>query len=168
MSSVVIFLVYRVTVVTENTLSQIFCFGFTFQATYFYDTLIPMYLSAMSLQWRYNERDGVSNHQPHDFVYSTVYSGADQRKHQSSASLAFVRGIHRWPVNSLHKGPVTRKVFQFDFTTSSRYVAFTFPLTLCGLGRPYVTTLPCPDLKLKVPACLSRDVNAMAADVLVV
>ena len=33
-------------------------------------------------------------------VYSTVYSDADQRKHQSSALLAFVRGIHRWPVNS--------------------------------------------------------------------
>ena len=47
-------------------------------------------------------------------VYSTVYSGADQRKHQSSASLAFVRGIHRWPVNSPHKGPVTRKMFPFD------------------------------------------------------
>ena len=44
-------------------------------------------------------------------VYSTVYSGADQRKHQSSASMAFVRGIHRWPVNSSHKGPVTRKMF---------------------------------------------------------
>ena len=41
-------------------------------------------------------------------VYSTVYSGADLRKHQSSASLAFVRGIHRWPVNSPHKGPVVR------------------------------------------------------------
>ena len=39
-------------------------------------------------------------------VYSTVYSGADQRKHQSSASLAFVRGIHRGPVNSPHKWPV--------------------------------------------------------------
>ena len=37
-------------------------------------------------------------------VYSTVYSGADQRKHQSSASLAFVKGIHQWPVNSPHKG----------------------------------------------------------------
>ena len=36
-------------------------------------------------------------------VYSTVYSRADQRKHQSSASLAFVRGIHRGPVNSPHK-----------------------------------------------------------------
>ena len=41
-------------------------------------------------------------------VYATVYSGADQRKHQNSASLAFVRGIHRWPVNSPHKGPVMR------------------------------------------------------------
>ena len=47
-------------------------------------------------------------------VYSSVYSGADQRKHQSSCSLAFVRGIHRWPVNSPHKGPVTRKMFPFD------------------------------------------------------
>ena len=47
-------------------------------------------------------------------VYSTVYSGADQRKHQSSASLVFVRGIHRGPVNSPHKWPVTRKMFPFD------------------------------------------------------
>ena len=47
-------------------------------------------------------------------VYSTVYAGADQRKYQSSASLAFVMGIHRWPVNSPHKGPVTQKMFQFD------------------------------------------------------
>ena len=47
-------------------------------------------------------------------VYSTVYSGADQRKHQSSASLAFVRGIHRGPVNSPHKWPVTRKIVPFD------------------------------------------------------
>ena len=44
-------------------------------------------------------------------VYSIVYSGADQRKHQSSASVAFVQGIHRWPLNSPHKGPVTRKMF---------------------------------------------------------
>ena len=43
-------------------------------------------------------------------VYSTVYSGADQRKHQSSASLAFVWGIHRGPVNSPHKWPVTRAI----------------------------------------------------------
>ena len=47
-------------------------------------------------------------------VRPTVCSGADQRKHQSSASLAFVRGIHRWPVNSPRKGPVMRKMFPFD------------------------------------------------------
>ena len=54
-------------------------------------------------------------------VYS-VYSDADERKHQSSASLAFVRGIHRGPVNSPHKWPVTRKMFHL--MTSS-----------CGLQR---------------------------------
>ena len=47
-------------------------------------------------------------------VYSTVHSGADQSKHQSSASLAFVWEIHRWPVNFPHKWPVTRKIFPFD------------------------------------------------------
>ena len=49
-------------------------------------------------------------------VYSTVYSRRRSKKNQSSASLAFVRGIHihRWPVNSPHKGPVTRKMFPFD------------------------------------------------------
>ena len=46
-------------------------------------------------------------------VYSTVYADADQRKHQSSASPTFVRG--KWgPVKSLHKWPVTRKMFPFD------------------------------------------------------
>ena len=44
-------------------------------------------------------------------VYSTVYSGANQRKHQSSASLAFVRGIRWWPVNSPTKGQKRGKCF---------------------------------------------------------
>ena len=47
-------------------------------------------------------------------VFSTVYLDTDQIKHQSTASLAFVRGIHRRPVNSPHKWPVTRKMFPFD------------------------------------------------------
>ena len=49
-------------------------------------------------------------------VYSTVYQGTDQRKHQSSSSLAFVRGIPRLSENSPQKGPVTRKMFPFDDT----------------------------------------------------
>ena len=50
-------------------------------------------------------------------VYSIVFSDADQRKYQSSAWLAFGRGIHRGPVNSPHKWPVTRKMFPFDDVT---------------------------------------------------
>ena len=63
-------------------------------------------------------------------VYSAVYSDADQRKHQSSASLAFVPGIHRGPVNSPHKWPVTRKMFPFDdviMTVSVATVLNTHP-----------------------------------------
>ena len=56
----------------------------------------------------------VSNITSLTIVYSMVYSGADQKKHDSSASLAFVREIHRGPVNSPHKWPVTRKMFPFD------------------------------------------------------
>ena len=57
--------------------------------------------------------------------YSTVYSGADQRKHQSSASLAFVWWIHRWQVNSPHKGPVTREMFPFDDVIMSQETGVT-------------------------------------------
>ena len=56
---------------------------------------------------------GVSNHQPHGCLLA-VYSDAVRRKHQNTASMAFVRGIHRGPVNSTHKCPVTRKMFPFD------------------------------------------------------
>ena len=60
-------------------------------------------------------------------VYSSVYSVADQRKHQSSASLAFVRGIHRRPVNSPHKGPVTRKMFPFDDVIMPVHTKLSWP-----------------------------------------
>ena len=75
----------------------------------------PCYTSSATLC----ERHGQCRHMASQItsltsVYSTVYSVADQRKHQSSTSLVFVRGIHRWPVISPHKGPVTRKMFPFD------------------------------------------------------
>ena len=57
-------------------------------------------------------------------VCSNVCSGVDQRKHQSSASLAFVREIHRWPVNSPHKRPVTWKIFPFDDVIKVYFIYF--------------------------------------------
>ena len=57
-------------------------------------------------------------------VYTTAYLGADQkRKHQSSTSLAFVRGIHRWPVISPHKGLVTPKIFPFEHVIMNMHEA---------------------------------------------
>ena len=69
--------------------------------------------------WPYHYSDVIMSMMPSQItgvsiVYSTVCSGEDQRKPQSSASLAFVRGSHQWPVNSPHKEPVTRKMFPFD------------------------------------------------------
>ena len=55
-------------------------------------------------------------------VYSTVYSVADQRKDSSSASLACVKGIRRWPVNYPHKGPVARKIPFDDVIMPSEFL----------------------------------------------
>ena len=71
-------------------------------------------------QWRHNERDGVSNTDI-PIVCSTLCSGTDQRKYQSSASLAFVRGIHRWQVDSPHKGLVTREKNHVQHETNNIY-----------------------------------------------
>ena len=75
--------------------------------------------SGFALRRRHNGRDSVLNRKPHDCLFN-VNSDGDQRKHQRSASLAFVRGIHRWPVNSPHKWPVSRKMSPFDDVIMNR------------------------------------------------
>ena len=72
-------------------------------------------------------------------VRSTVYLGADERKYQSSASLAFVRGIHRWPVNSPHKGPVTRKMFPFDDVVMKSRQSY-LPVGIFSIGPRQTST----------------------------
>ena len=65
------------------------------------------------LYWRYNERNGVSNHWRLDGLFNRLFRHRS-KKYLNSASLAFVRGIHRWSVDSPHKGPVTREMFPLD------------------------------------------------------
>ena len=78
-------------------------------------------------------------------VYSIVYSGTDQRKHQRSASLAFVRGIHRRPVNSPHKWSVTQKMFPFDnvimtlIPSSYSISPLSSPTLLSSVISPYLS-----------------------------
>ena len=74
-----------------------------------YTRMGPLVNSRKILRWRHNERDDFSLHLRRDGLLNRY-----QTKHQSSAWLAFVRGIHWWPVNYPHKGPVTRKMFPFD------------------------------------------------------
>ena len=68
-------------------------------------------IPGLSLQWRHNGDYGVSNHQPHECLLNRLFRC--RSKKTSSASLAFVWGIHRWPVNFPHKRPVTRRMFPF-------------------------------------------------------
>ena len=88
---------------------------------------IPLYIWQWSLRQQYVNNSYAFTYHCNDvimstmaslitsvlIVYSSVCSDTDQRKHQSSASLAFVWGIHRGPVNFPHKGQVTRKMFLF-------------------------------------------------------
>ena len=86
-------------------------------------------------------------------VYSTVCSGADQRKHQSSASLAFVKGIPWWPVNSPHKGPVTRKMFPlYDVI-----MKFCHVTQLDQARRQYNTKIRVDHFSLKQSWLMCRD-----------
>ena len=65
------------------------------------------------LEWRHNGHDGVSNHQPHHCLLNRLFR-CRSKKTSNSASMAFVREIHRWLVNSPHKWPVMRKMLPFD------------------------------------------------------
>ena len=82
---------------------------------------------SLPLQWRHNERDGVSNHQPHDYLLNCLF-GCRSRNTSTLPSLAFVWVIHQWLVKSPHKWPVTRKMFPFDdviMTALSKFGEFT-------------------------------------------
>ena len=88
--------------------------------------------------------------------------GADQRKHQSSASLAFVRGIHRSPVNSPHKSPVTRKMFPFDDvimeSTLWMYMStYCFPFVITEFNYLFISQCS-PQVLLLLP----RDNNPLS------
>ena len=73
-----------------------------------------------TLQWLHNELDCPSYHRRLDCLLKR-FSYTCQRKHQSSASLAFVRGTHWRPADSPHKGPVTREYFHLMTSSWTMY-----------------------------------------------
>ena len=73
-------------------------------------------------------------------VYSNVNSSADQGKHQSFASLAFEWRIHRSPVNSPHKWPVTQKMFPFDEVIMNHGNSISLRITVQARVLWHITT----------------------------
>ena len=69
-------------------------------------------MSFFTLQWRHNGRNDFSNHQPHDYLFNRLFRC--RKKASKLRVTVLCGGIHRWPVNFPHKGPVTRKMFPFD------------------------------------------------------
>ena len=90
-------------------------------------------------------------------VCSTVYSGSDQRKHQSSASLVFLQGIHQWPVNYPHKWPVTRKCFHLMMSSCS----------ICSQVKAWTKSLPIADTAASIVLALTHKWHGMSTGLLV-
>ena len=76
---------------------------------------IHIYMKVDVLQWRHNARDGVQNHQPHDCLLNRLFRHRWKKKSKLRVTGLCDR-CHwlRWPVNSPHKVPVTRKKFPFE------------------------------------------------------
>ena len=106
----------------------------------------------MPLHWRHNDRDGVSNHQPHDCLLNCLFSRRSKKTsklrvtglcvgwpvNSKKTSKLRVTGLCvGWPVNSLHKGPVTRKMFPFDDV-----IMPTVRVLLCFVVFRYRSILP--------------------------
>ena len=69
--------------------------------------------SIFSIRWSHDGRDSVSNHQPHHCLLNRIFTRRSKKTSKLRVT-GFVWGIHRGPVNSPHKWPVTRKMFPFD------------------------------------------------------
>ena len=80
-------------------------------------TLVPVVVTSSrnynSLQWRHNGHDSFSNHQPPNCLLNRLFMHRSKKTSKFRVT-GFVWGIHRGPVNSPHKWPVTRKMSPFD------------------------------------------------------
>ena len=93
----------------------------------------------MTLRWRHNDRDSVSNHQPHDCLLNRLF----RRRSKKTSKLrvtGLCAGIHRGPVNSPHKWPVTRKMFPFDDVIMIAFQGWVGPFTSGAHTRNVLVT----------------------------
>ena len=99
--------------------------------------------TSFSLRWRHNDHDSVSNHKPHGCLLSRLF-GRRSKKHQSSASLAFVRRIHRDRWIPRTKGQLRGKCFHLMTSSCLREMGRSMVYALVGSrgGRTAWATSP--------------------------
>ena len=73
----------------------------------------PTHEILLPLHWRHNDHDSVSNHQPHNCLLNRLFRCRSKKTSKPRVTGLCVRNSPG-PVNSSHKGPVTRKKFPFD------------------------------------------------------
>ena len=98
--------------------------------------LAAMGKSSITLQWRHNGRDSISNHQPHDCLLNRVF----RRRLKKTSKLrvtGLCAGNSPGPVNSPHKWPVTRKMVPFDdvIMISCPAMETTQPMQRCSFTK---------------------------------
>ena len=106
-------------------------------ACFSFDSFLPRHYGDVIMGWMASQITNLT------IVYLIVYSGAHQRKYQSFTSLAFVWGIHRGPVNSPHKWPVTWKMFPFDDVIMQRLSYPGLTRSISWLLMPWLFASPC-------------------------
>ena len=87
--------------------------------------LFSVFEKIVSLQWRHNERDGVSNHQSCNCLLNRLFKARIKENIKAPCHWPLCWGIHRWPVNSPHKWPVTWKMLSFDDVIIQETISWT-------------------------------------------
>ena len=125
----------------------------------------------ITLQCHHNDHDGVSNHRCLNCLLNRLFRR--RSKKLISTSLAFVSGIHRWPVDSPHTGPVTRKIFQFDdvimmFNSAAWAFYQIRKIAGCTCAGNTGNVFPVTDFKgnrqLATPACIAARASCTCRD----
>ena len=111
--------------------------------------IMPRSINLVAFRVTHNERDEVSNHRCLDCLLNRFFR-CRSKKTSKTASLVFVRGVHKWPVNSPHKVPVTQKMLPFDDIVVID-ISFTINGCIACVGKDYVRRHHTCHIQLYIP-----------------
>ena len=130
-------LVLHLAITRAHTCSLPITVGFSYNTTHYHTKMLATakVKHRPSLQWRHNERNGVSNRQPHDCLLNRLF----RRRSKKTSKQPVIGLCAGWPVNCPHKGHVTRKMLPFFYVTNDNLNSHkTLYLILTDFNMPTV------------------------------